>query len=88
MYISDEDSDVIGFKIKEIYNTAGNESQIIEETYPLFWHSPLPSVWLCQFPIQVRTTGTGKDNELWERYMDDNSRKKILQIIASMLIQM
>lgn len=83
MYFSDEDSDVVGFGIKEIRKTGDDKDQIIEESYPIFEHSSPPAVWLCQFPIEERTVGMRKDEELWKHYIENPSAEVLPPIIAS-----
>jgi hypothetical protein len=77
MYFSDEDKDVMGFRIREEHFVAEGKSRIIEETYPAFVHLSPPTVWACIFEIELRTEGKRKDENLWQAYINKNENDPI-----------
>lgn len=80
---SDEDSDIVGFGIREESRNEAAKEPIIEEIYPVFVHSSPPSVWISLFPIQERTVGKRKDENLWKHYPESSTADVRPPIIVS-----
>jgi hypothetical protein len=71
--IFDEDRDVVGVGISERPVEASARNDRIEETYPVYFHTPFVDVAdLHMVPFRVRTADKRKDEQLWQKYLESN----------------
>ncbi len=76
--ISDEDRDIMGFGVRETSVSSDmQESPKLEETYPIYVDYPPLTVSYENIPIEVRSTGQRKDENLWEAYTIDSIHNKL-----------
>lgn len=82
MYFSDEDADVLGFGLREVFRTDEGHEESIEEICPVFEHLSPPSVWSCFFEVEPRV-GRQKNAESRNEYVRDPNAEQRPYIVAS-----
>jgi len=69
--VFDEDEDIFGFIVKEIYSKSDGKQEKMEETYPYNVHyssSGVADMYLVS--VKIRTAQQKKDQQLWKEYID------------------
>ncbi|MBW7990191.1 MAG: hypothetical protein FVQ84_09280 [Planctomycetes bacterium] len=66
----DEDMDVYGLGINEVYTDVNSMKVSLTEEYPAFVHRMKPEVLDFRlFPVQIRDAGQRKNEQQWDKYV-------------------
>ena len=71
--IFDEDKDILGVGIRELYPQSNDQQKEIVETYAVFAHARFLDVMdLYRIPFKVRENADAKNDRLWQEYVDSD----------------
>jgi len=69
----DEDLDIIGFGVKEIFTDTNGSQTVLNEEYPVFVHTKWPEKLAAPvsfLPVQIRNDNQRKDEQKWKKYIN------------------